>query len=216
MLLARQEFELSLNSVILLWILDLTIVRIPGDGVGPELVAAASQLAEAVHGPICWVYKPGGLSALQSHGSTAPPTTLDALRRYKLAVKGPFRTPNGGTIKSGNFILRRNLLLFACLRPLPINPERPVLLVRENVEDLYGATEWMPTPDVVLALKVASVRGSRRIAQYAFELARSEGRERVTALPSYIKRTTSSSLKGCLSAPHLKLQAISQIYRQMR
>lgn len=158
------------------------IVRIAGDGVGPELVAAGSQLVEAVGIRATWIDEPAGLAAYHEHGATAPPGTIEAVRRCGAALKGPFATPSGGTIRSANHYIRRELDLYACLRPIPIAADRPVLLVRENVEDLYGAVEWLTTPDVAHAVKIATRDGCRRIARYAFDLARRESRHRVTVV----------------------------------
>jgi isocitrate dehydrogenase (NAD+) len=160
---------------------ELTVVRIAGDGVGPELVDAGTRVIEALGLPVTWVDMPAGLAAYEQHGTTAPPATIEALRRHRLAIKGPFSTPNGGDIRSANHHIRHQLDLFACVRPLPIGvPGRPVLLVRENLEDLYGAIEWYATPDVAQAVKVATRSGCRRICEYAFTLARRHGRSRVT------------------------------------
>ena len=159
----------------------LNIVRIAGDGVGPELVAAGSTVIEALGVPARWVDAVAGFNALEEHGTTAPQATIAALREHGIALKGPFHTPSGGTVRSANYYLRRSLDLYAALRPLPILADRPpVLLVRENVEDLYGAVEWMATPDVAQAVKTASRGGCERISRYAFELARREKRGRVT------------------------------------
>jgi isocitrate dehydrogenase (NAD+) len=159
----------------------LTIVRIAGDGVGPELVAAGSTVIESLGVPVRWLDRMAGFNALERHGTTAPECTIAALRQHRLGIKGPFRTPSGGDIRSGNHYLRRSLDLYAALRPLPIVAGRPpVLLVRENVEDLYAAVEWMPTPDVAQAIKTASRAGCERIVHYAFSLARKHGRGRVT------------------------------------
>jgi len=160
---------------------ELTVVRIAGDGVGPELVEAGTRVIEALGLPITWVDAPAGLSAYERHGTTAPKETIDALREHRLAIKGPFSTPNGGDIRSANHHIRHQLDLFACVRPLPIGvPGRPILLVRENLEDLYGAIEWYATPDVAQAVKVATRPGCRRICEYAFALARRHGRGKVT------------------------------------
>lgn len=159
-----------------------TIVRITGDGVGPELVAAGSRLLEQVAGPVEWVDRPAGLGAWRTHGHTAPAETLDALREHGLAIKGPFATPSGGDIRSANHYIRIGLDLYACLRPIPVDPARPVLLVRENVEDLYGAAEVMAGPDIAHATKVATRGGCVRIAEYAFSLAKRMGRERITVV----------------------------------
>src|SRR4051812_42373600 len=161
---------------------EVTVVRIPGDGVGPELVAAGTRVMEAVCGPITWVDRPAGMSAYQEFGHTAPAETLAALRQHGLAIKGPFATPNGGTTRSANHYIRCGLDLYACLRPIPVEPDRPILLVRENTEDLYPAVEWMIGDDVAQAIKVATRGGCHRISEYAFELAASSGRRRVTVV----------------------------------
>jgi len=159
----------------------LTIVRIAGDGVGPELVAAGSTVIEALGVPVRWLDAMAGYGAFERYGTTAPEATIAALRQHRIAIKGPFRTPSGGKIRSGNHYLRRELDLYAALRPLPLLDTRPpVLLVRENVEDLYAAVEWMPTPDVAQAIKTASRAGCERIVRYGFDLARKHGRARVT------------------------------------
>jgi isocitrate dehydrogenase (NAD+) len=160
----------------------LTIVRIAGDGVGPELVAAGSRLVEAVCGLVDWVDRPAGLGAYRLTGQTAPMQTLTAVRRHRRAIKGPFDTPNGGSVRSGNYYLRRELDLFVCLRPIPVDPGRPILLVRENVEDLYAATEHAVGNEEAYAVKVATRRGCERIASYAFGLARAHGRRKVTVV----------------------------------
>lgn len=159
----------------------LDIVRIAGDGVGPELVQAGTSVIEALGLEVHWIDMMAGMAAYQQTGTTAPAATIEALQTYRLAIKGPFYTPNGGTIRSGNHYIRRMLDLYACLRPLPIVPGRPpVLLVRENLEDLYGAIEWMAAPDVAQAVKISTRGGCERITRYAFDLARKEGRARVT------------------------------------
>jgi len=159
----------------------LPIVRIAGDGVGPELVAGGSRVIEALGVPVRWIDAEAGYGAYERHGTTAPQATLDALREHRVAIKGPFRTPSGGTVRSANHHLRLGLDLFACLRPLPLVPGGPaVLLVRDNVEDLYRAIEWMATPDVAQALKIATRDGCLRLVRHAFEVARADGRARVT------------------------------------
>jgi isocitrate dehydrogenase (NAD+) len=158
----------------------LKIVRIAGDGVGPELVAAGARLIAAAGLSVDWVDAPAGLAALEQYGAVMPSITLEAIRVHRIAVKGPFSTPSGGTIRSPNYYLRRELDLYACVRPLPVDPQWPVLLVRENVEDLYAAIEWMCTQDVAHAIRVTTRAGCLRILKYAFDLARKESRKKVT------------------------------------
>jgi len=158
-----------------------TCVLIQGDGIGPEVIGAAVRVVEASGAPIEWEERPAGLACAERHGHPAPVATLEAIRRHGAALKGPFSTESGRGHRSANHYLRRDLGLFACLRPIA-DEERgiDVLLVRENVEDLYGAIEWMATPDVAQAVKVASRRGCERVAAFAFDLARRRGRRRVT------------------------------------
>jgi isocitrate dehydrogenase (NAD+) len=162
---------------------SLTLVRITGDGVGPELVAAGSRVIERTGLPVEWIDADAGAGALERHGASVPAATMEALRSCRAAIKGPFATPSGGRIRSANYYIRRELDLYACLRPLPVVAGAPpVLLVRENVEDLYGAIEWMAGDDVAQAVKVATRRGCERIARYSFELARRCGRRTVTVV----------------------------------
>jgi isocitrate dehydrogenase (NAD+) len=161
----------------------MAIVRIAGDGVGPELVAAGTRVIEATGLPVTWVDAEAGAAAYARYGTTAPGQTLEALRRHRNAIKGPCHTPSGGKVRSGNYYLRLGLDLYACLRPLPVRKGKPpVLLVRENVEDLYGAVEWMATADVAQAVKVASRTGCERICRYALDLARQQGRRTLTVV----------------------------------
>jgi isocitrate dehydrogenase (NAD+) len=161
----------------------ITMVRIAGDGVGPELVDAGSRLVESAGVKVNWVDAAAGYAAYQRHGHPVPPETLALVREHGVAIKGPFFTPNGGTVRSANHYLRRDLDLYACLRPLPVAPNHePVLLVRENVEDHYGAFEWMPTPDVAQAVKVVTRPGCERIARYAVAVARAHGRSKITVV----------------------------------
>jgi isocitrate dehydrogenase (NAD+) len=158
----------------------LTMVRIAGDGVGPELVHAGSRLIAATGLDVDWVDMPAGMAAHTATGHTAPPETIAAVRRHGAAIKGPFTTPSGGTVRSANHYLRGELDLYACVRPLPIDPDRPILLVRENVEDMYAAVEWWAAPGVAQGIKTATRPGCERIAETAFTLAERHGRGRVT------------------------------------
>lgn len=161
----------------------LTLVQIDGDGVGPELVESAKEVLCALGVRVRYVPAQAGLVEFERSGQTCPPRTLELVREHGAAIKGPFRTPSGGDVRSANYYIRRELQLYACLRPLYLRPgQPPVLLVRENTEDLYGAQEFSPADDVYIALKIATVRGCERIARYAFKLADAEGRGRVTVV----------------------------------
>jgi isocitrate dehydrogenase (NAD+) len=159
----------------------MDIVLIPGDGIGPEIAAAAVVVMEATGLPLAWEKRAAGDDGLARHGELVPAATLEAIRRVGAALKGPFTVPSGGTRRSPNQIIRRHLDLFACVRPLrDAAQEVDILLVRENTEDHYAAIEWMATPDVALALKLATRRGCERIVRFAYALASRGGRRRVT------------------------------------
>lgn len=156
-------------------------VLIEGDGIGPEITRAAVQVIAATGLTIEWDIRPAGLKSLASHGHVVPPETLEAIRHYGAALKGPFSTPSGGSQRSANWYIRRELDLYASVRPIyALKQPIDILLVRENVEDLYGAIEWMATPDVAQAVKVASRQGCERIARFAMEMSVKEHRRKVT------------------------------------
>jgi isocitrate dehydrogenase (NAD+) len=156
-------------------------VLIEGDGIGPEIIHAAVRVMAATGLTLEWDVQPAGLKSLASSGCLVPSETLDAIRQQGAALKGPFSTPSGGTQRSANWYIRRELDLYASARPIQsFNQNVDILLIRENVEDLYGAVEWMATPDVAHAVKIASCRGCERIARFAMELAVKAHRRRVT------------------------------------
>jgi isocitrate dehydrogenase (NAD+) len=161
----------------------LRIVVVLGDGVGPEIVSGAVEVVEASGVAVSWEEAIAGEQALVRCGEAAPGATLRAIRSAGAALKGPFHTPSGGARFSPNIRFRHELKLFANLRviPLPGLP-RPLLLVRENLEDLYAAVEWSPAPGVAKAVKLATVKGCERIAHRAFAWAGREQRRRVTVV----------------------------------
>lgn len=149
------------------------IALIEGDGIGPEITAAAARVVESTGVPVDWRPCEAGAASRRRTGTVVPESTLDAIRTAAAALKGPFYTPSGGDERSGNYYVRHGLDLYACLRPLRfVDTGHIVWLVRENVEDLYGAVEWMAAPGVAHAVKVATWAGCERIARYAFDLAR--------------------------------------------
>jgi isocitrate dehydrogenase (NAD+) len=165
------------------------IVLIPGDGIGPEVTAAARQVVEAVGVSVDWKIAQAGQSALDAVGSPLPAETLDAVRNSAAALKGPTATPSGTGFRSVNVELRQKLQLFANYRParsLPGVPSRyenvDLIVVRENTEGLYSGLEHEVVPGVVESLRVVTEPASERIARFAFETARRQGRHRVTCV----------------------------------
>ena len=165
------------------------VVLLPGDGIGPEVTESACRVLEAAGVKIEWETLPCGLEAHQKHGDALPPFVLEAIRRSKVALKGPTTTPIGGGHVSANVRLRQALELFANVRPVKTVPglETPygpvdLVVVRENTEDLYAGLENIVAPGVVTSIKVITRRASRRIARFAFQHASDWGRKRVTSV----------------------------------
>ena len=167
------------------------IAVIPGDGIGPEITDATIGILEATGFEAEWVKLDAGLSAIEKGKPAMPPETIEAVREIGVALKGPTTTPSGKGHTSANVALRKALDLFANVRPaktLPglhgpfANKNLDIMIVRENTEDLYAGIEFQPHPDVAQAIKVITRPGSRRVVEYAFNMARQQGRDRVTAV----------------------------------
>ncbi len=167
------------------------ITVIPGDGVGPEVVQSAQRIIAAAGVPIEWEAAEAG-AAVFRRGDTSgvPRETRDSIERTRVVLKGPLETPVGFGEKSANVTLRKLFETYANVRPareLPGVPTRykgegvDMVIVRENIEDLYAGIEHMQTPDVGQCLKIITRQGSEKIVRYAFEFARREGRRKVTA-----------------------------------
>jgi len=165
------------------------ITLIPGDGIGPEVTDAVLRVLDAAGVAIAWERHEAGLLAVKRGDEPLPPALLDSIRRNKVALKGPVTTPVGEGFTSVNVGLRKSLDLYANLRPvwnLPGARARftgvDLVVVRENTEDLYAGLEHVVVPGVVESLKIITERASTRIAQFAFDYARRNGRKRVTAI----------------------------------
>jgi len=166
-----------------------TITLIPGDGIGPEIVAATVRILEATGVDIEWETHILGALAQEQFGTTIPESTLESIRRNKVALKGPQMTPIGKGFTSVNVGLRKGLDLYANVRPVKAlpnvkcrYPELDLVVVRENTEDLYAGLEHVVVPGVVESIKIITEKASTRIAQYGFEYARANGRKKVTAV----------------------------------
>ncbi len=166
-----------------------TITLIPGDGIGPEVSSAVVRIVEASGAQIEWETKYAGAQALEKFGSTLPDDLLESILRNKVALKGPITTPVGKGFTSVNVGLRKALDLYANLRPVRALPNVPcrypeldLVVVRENTEDLYAGLEHVVVPGVVESIKIITEKASTRIARYAFEFSRREGRKKVTAI----------------------------------
>ncbi len=184
---------------------DITLIH--GDGTGPEVTKATKMVLEATGVQFRWDLAVAGEGALDKFSTPLPDYTLESIKKNKIALKGPITTPVGHGFRSVNVALRQQLDLYACLRPCKIYPGVPtryqdvdIVVVRENTEDLYAGIEFdnrdpitaeivskisKITPyrlrdDSSFSLKIASEMGTRRIAKFAFEYARTHERKKVT------------------------------------
>jgi isocitrate dehydrogenase (NAD+) len=163
------------------------VVLIPGDGIGPEVTRAACEVVRAAGAAIDWIEAEAGLGAVEHHGDPLPAATLELIRRYRVALKGPCTTPVGKGFRSINVRLRQSLDLYASLRPVHSLPGVAVpfkgvnlVVVRENTEGLYSGLEHVVVPGVVESLRIVTRAAAERIVRFAFELARHQGRRRIT------------------------------------
>ncbi|HHU75985.1 MAG TPA: NAD-dependent isocitrate dehydrogenase [Firmicutes bacterium] len=166
-----------------------TITVIPGDGTGPELIAATLRVVEATGLDIKWEMAEAGMTAHEKGLDYLPDETLSSIRRNKIALKGPLTTPIGTGFRSINVALRKALDLYVNLRPvktykgvLSRYDDIDLVVVRENTEDLYAGIEHMVGEDAAESIKIITRKGSDRIVRFAFDYARKEKRKKVTAV----------------------------------
>src|ERR1700678_105439 len=169
------------------------ITLIPGDGIGPEVTAATvSILEEAGKQTGCsfdWHRYDAGADAFSKTGEYIPKALYDSIDQNRVALKGPVTTPIGEGFASINVTLRQKFELFANFRPVKSLPglktvytNIDLVIVRENMEDLYAGLEHVVVPGVVQALKIITEKGSTRIAKFAFDYARKHGRKKIHAI----------------------------------
>ena len=165
------------------------ITLIPGDGIGPEIVAATVRAIEASGVEIEWETHIIGAQALEKYGTTIPDSTIESIKKNKVALKGPLTTPIGKGFTSVNVGLRKALDLYANVRPIKAlpnvacrYPELDLVIVRENTESLYAGLEHTVVPGVVESIKIITEKASTRIAKYAFEHAKLHGRKKITVM----------------------------------
>ncbi|HVT87781.1 MAG TPA: isocitrate/isopropylmalate dehydrogenase family protein [Tepidisphaeraceae bacterium] len=190
-----------------------TIVLIPGDGIGPEVTGAAQRVLVAAGLSVDWVELPAGASALdQGYDNVLPTQTTDAIKKYKVALKGPVTTPVGKGFKSVNVQLRQKLKLYGAVRPVrnlagvkTRFDHVDMVIVRENTEGLYSGIENEIVPGVVTSLKVASEAACTRIARFAFEYAMRRHRRKITVFhKANIMKLTDGLFLSCARQVHEK------------
>lgn len=188
-----------------------TVTLIPGDGIGPECIEATCRVIEATGAPIEWDIHHAGASVFkQGLPSGVPLDTIESIQKTRVVLKGPLETPVGFGEKSANVTLRKLFETYGNIRPVRELPgvKTPysgrgidLVVVRENVEDLYAGIEHMQTPGVAQCLKLISAKGCEKIVRLAFELAKAEGRKTVhCASKSNIMKLTEGLLKRTFEA----------------
>ncbi len=163
------------------------VVLIPGDGIGPEVTVAVKQIFEAAAVDVRWHEHQAGIAALAETNEVLPDSTLEAIQRYHVALKGPCTTPVGGGFTSVNVALRKRLNLYAAVRPVVSLPgvttrfeNVDLIVIRENTEGLYSGVENQVTEGVVMSMKVATEAACSRIARWAFRFATQRKRKKIT------------------------------------
>ena len=190
-------------------IMTYNVTLINGDGVGPELAAATRKVLEATGVKFNWDIQEAGVDIMETAGTPLPPQVLESIRKNKVAIKAPITTPIGKGFRSVNVAIRKELGLFACLRPSKtyqgvrskydnIN----LVIVRENTEDLYAGIEFEEgkpetreliaaiekigqksiKPDSGISIKPISKTATEQIVRFAFEYATQNKRKKVTAV----------------------------------
>ncbi len=162
------------------------ITLIPGDGIGPEVTAAAKLVIEAAGVSVDWDTQHAGLEVAKLTGTPLPDSVLASIKANKVALKGPCATPIGSGYRSVNVSLRQSLDLYANVRPVKSLPkvddrfDVDMVIVRENTEGLYAGLELEILPGIAQSIKLTTEKNSRRIARFAFEYARRHQRQRVS------------------------------------
>ena len=185
------------------------VTLIPGDGIGLELTEATKRVLEGTGVGFDWDIQHAGTDVMEQEGTPLPARVLDSLRENRVGIKGPITTPVGSGFRSVNVAMRKELDLYACLRPCKSYPgvrsrykDIDLILVRENTEDLYAGIEFPKgsegakatrrmvedmdaghiREDAGISIKPISVFGTERVVRFAFDYARKNGRKKVTSV----------------------------------
>ncbi|MDR1169026.1 MAG: NAD-dependent isocitrate dehydrogenase [Heliobacteriaceae bacterium] len=165
------------------------ITLINGDGIGPEISDAVVKIIEASGLKIDWDVQTAGEDVIAAEGTPLPQRVLDSVRRNKTALKAPVTTPIGKGFRSVNVQLRKELDLYASLRPCKNLPNIKtkfenvdIVVVRENTEDLYAGIERKTDENTAESVKIITRSASERIAEFAFDYAVKNGRKEVCAV----------------------------------
>jgi len=165
------------------------VTLIPGDGIGPEVTGSVQEVFDALGVDIEWEIVEAGESVMEEEGTPLPEHVLESVRRNNIALKGPLTTPVGTGFRSVNVALRKELDLYANVRPnlsLPgidlLYKDIDIIVFRENTEDLYAGIEHTVGKHAAESIKIITREGTERICRLAFERAKELGRRRVTVV----------------------------------
>jgi isocitrate dehydrogenase (NAD+) len=164
-----------------------TVTLIPGDGTGPEVTDSVKEVIEALGVDIEWEVAEAGETVMEEEGTPLPDSVLESIKRNKVGLKGPLTTPVGAGFRSVNVALRKELDLYANVRPslslpgidLPYK-DIDLIIFRENTEDLYAGVEHMVGEDAAESIKIITRAGTERLCRLAFEQSKEMGRKHIT------------------------------------
>jgi len=186
------------------------VVVIPGDGIGPEVTEAVQRVIAASGARVAWEEHVAGLTAMARGGEVLPGETIEAIKRHRVALKGPCTTPVGKGFQSVNVQLRKSLDLYAAVRPVRnLNGvstrfrDVDIVIIRENTEGLYSGIENRVAAGVVTSMKVATEAACVRIARWAFRYARQRQRRGITVFhKANIMKLTDGLFLECARRVH--------------
>ncbi len=165
------------------------VTLIPGDGIGPEISDAVVEIIDKAGVKIDWEIQTAGADVAEAEGSPLPSRVIESIKKNKVALKAPVTTPIGKGFRSVNVALRKELDLYANIRPCKniAGIKTPfdgvdLVVVRENTEDLYAGIERQIDKDSAESIKIITRKASTRIVKYAFEYALKYGRKTVHAV----------------------------------
>ena len=168
-----------------------TITVIPGDGIGPSIIDSAVRVLKKLDCGFDFEYVDAGLAALEKTGELLPASTLESIEKNKIVLKGPLTTPVGEGFTSINVTLRKRFALYANLRPvISFKGTRArydnidIITIRENTQGMYSGLGQTVSDDGETAEATSQItqKGAKAIVTFAFELAKKEGRKKVTVV----------------------------------
>lgn len=164
------------------------IVLIPGDGIGPEITESVTAILDEAGADINWIRCTAGLKAHEKLGNPLPDETLEAIKKHRIALKGPLTTPVGAGFRSVNVTMRKKFKLYSNIRPAKSLPhikshfdDVNLVMFRENTEGLYiGKEQWVQENEHAESIAVVTRDASEKIIRAAFEYAKKKNHKKVT------------------------------------